>query len=149
MKITIETPLPGQEDEIIIRVADITEDILETVKRLKNKDTKDSVAVQSGDAILMVPTKDVFYFDAVDNKVFVYTKDKSYEIKAKLYEIEEDNSFTSFIRVSKNTIVNIKKIEHLSPEFNGRFVAKLHNGEKILISRSYVPLLKKKLGITR
>lgn len=149
MKITIETPLPGQEDEIIIRVADITEDILETVKRLKNKDTKDSVAVQSGDAILMVPTKDIFYFDAVDNKVFVYTKDKSYEIKAKLYEIEEDNSFSSFIRVSKNTIVNIKKIEHLSPEFNGRFVAKLQNGEKILISRSYVPLLKKKLGITR
>lgn len=149
MKITIETPLPGQEDEIIIRVADLSEDILETVKKLKNKDSKDSIALQSGDAILMVPTKDIFYFDAVDNKVFAYTKDKNYEIKMKLYEIEEDNSFSSFIRISKNTIVNIKKIEHLSPEFNGRFVARLLNGEKVLISRGYVPLLKKKLGIAR
>lgn len=149
MKITIETPLPGQEDEIIIRVADLSEDILETVKKLKNKDSKDSIALQSGDAILMVPAKDIFYFDAVDNKVFAYTKDKNYEIKMKLYEIEEDNSFSSFIRISKNTIVNIKKIEHLSPEFNGRFVARLLNGEKVLISRGYVPLLKKKLGIAR
>ncbi len=147
MKITIETPLPGQEDEIIIRVADMNEEILETVKKLKNMDSKESVAAVSGDTILMIPTKDVFYFDAVDNRVFVYTRDRNYEIKMKLYEIEEDFSFSSFIRVSKNTIINIRKIEHLSPEFNGRFVAKLQNGEKILISRGYVPSLKKKLGI--
>ncbi len=147
MKITIETPLPGQEDEIIIRVAELNEDILETVRKLKNTDAKESVAVSCGDAITMVPTKDILYFDAVDNKVFVYTKDSNYEIKMKLYEIEEDYSFSSFIRVSKNTIINIRKIEHLSPEFNGRFVAKLQNGEKIIISRNYVQNLKKKLGI--
>lgn len=149
MKITIEAPSPGQEDEIIIRVAELSEDILEAVKRLKNADTKDSIALQSGDAILMVPIRDILYFDAVDNRVFAYTKEKNYEMKMKLYEIEEDYSFSSFIRVSKNTIINIKKIDHLSPEFNGRFIAKLINGEKILISRSYVPLLKKKLGIVR
>lgn len=147
MKITIETPLPGQEDEIVIRVAELTEDILDTVKKLKNNETKDSVAVISGDSILMLQTKDIFYFDSVDDKVFAYTKDKNYEIKMKLYEIEEDFSFSSFIRVSKNTILNIKKIEHLSPEFNGRFIAKLVNSEKVMISRGYVPSLKKKLGI--
>lgn len=147
MKITIETPLPGQEDEIVIRVAELTEDILDTVKKLKNNETKDSVAVISGDSILMLQTKDIFYFDSVDDKVFAYTKDKNYEIKMKLYEIEEDYSFSFFIRVSKNTILNIKKIEHLSPEFNGRFIAKLVNSEKVMISRGYVPSLKKKLGI--
>lgn len=147
MKITIENPLPGQEDEIVIRVAELTEDILDTVKKLKNNETKDSVAVISGDSILMLQTKDIFYFDSVDDKVFAYTKDKNYEIKMKLYEIEEDYSFSSFIRVSKNTILNIKKIEHLSPEFNGRFIAKLINSEKVMISRGYVPSLKKKLGI--
>lgn len=147
MKITIETPSPGEEDEIIIRVSQLTEDILDTVKKLKNNDAKDSVAVVNGDAILMLQTKDIFYFDAVDNRVFAYTKDKSYEIKKKLYEIEEDYTFSSFIRVSKNTIINIRKIERLSPEFNGRFVAKLINNEDVLISRGYVPALKKKLGI--
>lgn len=149
MKITIETPGIGEEDEIIIRVAQLTEDIMETVRKLKNGDSKDSVAVNKDDAILMLPTKEIFYFDAVDNRVFAYTKDRNYEIKMKLYEIEEDNTFLSFIRVSKNTILNIKKIEHLSPEFNGRFVAKLLNGERIIISRGYVQALKKKLGIVK
>ena len=50
---------------------------------------------------------------------------------------------------SKNAIVNIRSIDHLSPEFNGRFVARLKNGEDIIISRGYVPDLKKKLGIGR
>lgn len=147
MKITIETPRPGEEDEIIVRVADLTEDILKTVRMLKDGDTRDTVAVLLNETIHMLPTKEILYFDAVDNRVYVYTKDKCYEIKKKLYEIEEDPSFASFLRVSKNTIVNIKKIDHLNPEFNGRFEAKLVNGESIIISRGYVPALKKKLGI--
>lgn len=147
MKITIETPKSGEEDEIIIRMANLTEDVLETVRKLKDGETKDTVAVSLDDTIHMIPTKDIFYFDAVDNRVYAYTGDKCFEIKKKLYEIEEDGSFASFLRVSKNTIVNIKKINHLSPEFNGRFEAKLLNGESVIISRGYVPALKKKLGI--
>ena len=38
------------------------------------------------------------------------------------------------------------EIDHLSPEFNGRFIASLKNGENIITSRGYVPELKKKLG---
>lgn len=45
--------------------------------------------------------------------------------------------------------MNIKAIDHLSPEFNVRFIASLKNGEDIIITRSYVPKLKKKLGISR
>lgn len=147
MKITIETPKAGEEDEIIIRVADLTDEILATVKKLKDGDVKDSIAVNLNDSIHMLPTKEIYYFDSVDNRVFAYTKDKSFEVKMKLYEIEEDSSLTSFVRISKNTIVNIKKINQLSPEFNGRFEAKLLNGESVIVSRGYVPALKKKLGI--
>lgn len=149
MKITIETPTPGEEDEIIIRMANLTEEVMETVKLLRDGNTKDAVAVLEDETIHMLPVKEIFYFDAVDNRVYAYTREKCFEIKRKLYEIEEDRSFTSFLRVSKNTIVNIKKIDHLNPEFNGRFEAKLLNGESVIISRGYVPALKKKLGIGR
>ena len=147
MKITIETPLPGEEDEIIIKMAQLSDEVLKTVRRLKDGVGKDSMAVYSDENIVMIPLKDIFYFDAVDNRVFAYTKDKCYETKKRLFEIEELLGGSSFIRISKNAIVNIKAIEHLSPEFNGRFVASLKNGEDIIISRGYVPDLKKKLGI--
>ena len=121
MKITIETPLPGQEDEIVIRVAELTEDILDTVKKLKNNETKDSVAVISGDSILMLQTKDIFYFDSVDDKVFAYTKDKNYEIKMKLYEIEEDFSFFPFS--SKFLISSYKAVTFLYSAMSATAVA--------------------------
>ncbi|MCR4618965.1 MAG: LytTR family transcriptional regulator DNA-binding domain-containing protein [Lachnospiraceae bacterium] len=147
MKITIETPLPGQEDEIIIRMAELDDDVLKTIRHLKEGVNKDSMAVYANESIRMIQIKEILYFDAADDHVFAYTKDNCYETKKKLFEIEELLSESSFLRISKNAIVNIKAIDHLSPEFNGRFIASLKNGENIIISRSYVPALKKKLGI--
>ncbi|MCI7234323.1 MAG: LytTR family transcriptional regulator DNA-binding domain-containing protein [Oscillospiraceae bacterium] len=35
------------------------------------------------------------------------------------------------------------KIESVSPALNGRFTAHMKNGERVIISRQYVPALKK------
>ncbi len=147
MKITILTPGPGEEDEVIVKVRDLSPEMLGLIGRLKEGGKKDQLAGYTGESIVMVPVSEVFYFDAVDNRVYLYTKDKCYEVKKKLFEIEEEYEGTSFIRISKNAIVNIKKIERLVPEFNGRLEAKLKNGESIIISRGYVPSLKRRLGI--
>ncbi len=149
MKITIETPLPGEEDEIIIRMSELDDEVLKTIRRLKDGAGKETMAVYADERIQMIPTKDILYFDATDNHVFAYTKDNCFETRKKLFEIEELLSNSAFLRISKNAIVNIKSIDHLSPEFNGRFIASLRNGEDIIISRGYVPELKKKLGIGR
>lgn len=147
MKITIETPLPGEEDEIIIKMTELSDDVLKMVRRLKDGVSKETMAVYADENIQMVLTRDILYFDATDNRVFAYTKENCFETKKKLFEIENLLAGLSFLRISKNAIVNIKAIDHLSPEFNGRFIASLKNGEDIIISRGYVPELKKKLGI--
>ena len=149
MKITILNPGPDEEDEIIVKVRDLSEDTLNVIKRLKEGGDKDAIAGFAGDSIVMIPLNDIFYFDAVDNKVFAYTKDKCTEVKKKLFEIEREYEQTAFLRISKNAVVNIKKIERLFPEFNGRLEARMKNGESIIISRGYVPLLKRKLGIVK
>ena len=42
-------------------------------------------------------------------------------------------------------IVNLMKISSVRPALNGRFSAVLKNGEEIIISRKYVPELKRTL----
>ena len=126
---------------------ELDDEVLKTIRRLKDGVSKDTMAVYADESIRMIPTKDILYFDATDNHVFAYTKGDCFETRKKLFEIEELLSDSSFLRISKNAIVNIKSIDHLSPEFNGRFIASLKNGEDIIISRGYVPELKKKLGI--
>ena len=47
----------------------------------------------------------------------------------------------------KSIVLNYSKIDFVTPAFNGRFEAKLLNGEKVIISRQYVKVLKDILGI--
>lgn len=77
----------------------------------------------------------------------MYLEKDVYETKMKLYELEERFRGTDFLRVSKSVILNLSKVKSLSPAFNGRFEATMKNGEKLIISRQYVPALKEKIGL--
>ena len=120
-------------------------DIIKLIYALKARREK-LPCIENG-SIVMIEPKSIYYFESVDDHVFVYCKFNVYEIKKKLYELQQQFENTDFLRISKSVIVNISKISKLTPSFNGRFEALLDNGEKTIISRQYVPELKKKLGI--
>ena len=145
MKITIVDRPEGEEDEIIIRCRQMDEQMLKMIYALKAC-TEKLTAFKDG-KISQVSPENVYYFEAVDNKVFLYLEKEVLETKSKLYELEERFMGTDFLRVSKSVIMNLDKVKSLSPAFNGRFEANMKNGEKIVISRQYVALLKQKLGL--
>lgn len=145
MKITIEDRPDGGEDEIIIRCKHVDEHLLKLVYALKAGQEK--LTATKGTDIVQVMPKEIFYFEAVDNKVFLYLEKDVYETRLKLYELEERFRGTDFVRVSKSVILNLSKVKTLSPAFNGRFEATMKNNEKLIVSRAYVPVLKEKLGL--
>lgn len=152
MKITIMDPLPGEADEIIIKCSVLNQKVLNLITELKQNDDGKEKSVNklhvylNGEIHLIEPA-DVFYFEYVDQKVFAYCKEQVYEIRKKLYELEEMLSAKDFIRISKACILNLDKINSLTPNLGGRFEAHLKNGEKIIVSRQYVNILKEALGL--
>lgn len=90
---------------------------------------------------------DVLYFESVDNRTFLYTKDDVMEIKQRLYELEIILSNKDFIRTSKSQIININKVKSLRPEINRTILATMCNGEQLFISRKYVPAIRSLLSI--
>jgi DNA-binding LytR/AlgR family response regulator len=92
-----------------------------------------------------ISISDIFYIESVDNKAFIYTKSKVYETRQKLYELEEMLSKKHFLRVSKSTLLNLMKVSAIKPALNSRFTAVLQSGEQVVITRKYVPELKKAL----
>lgn len=90
-----------------------------------------------------ISISDIFYIETVDNKAFIYTKSKVYETRQKLYELEEMLRKKHFLRVSKSTLLNLMKVSAIKPALNSRFTAVLYSGEQVVISRKYVPALKK------
>ena len=85
------------------------------------------------------------YIESVDNRTFIYTLQKVYESKQRIYELEENLKPKHFLRISKSSLVNLMKIISVKPALGGSFSAVLSNGEEIIISRKYVSELKKVL----
>ncbi len=94
-----------------------------------------------------VNTGDVLYFESVDDRTFLYTAEAVLEIGYRLYELEELLSERDFLRISKSQIVNIQRIRSLHPELNRTLTATLCNGERVTISRKFVPHLKRLLSL--
>ncbi len=146
MKITILEKQPGEEDEIIVKCDYIDENISRLLNQFKTGG-KSKLNFYKDSKIVLLEQKDILYFESVDDNVFAYTKDDVFETKSKLYQLEEELPSNTFFRASKAVILNIDKIDSLSPAFGGRFEAVLENGYKVIISRNYVNTLKELLGL--
>ena len=133
--------IPESEPEAVeIRYHWITEEIQEIISFVKSRQGQ-LTAARDGKRF-EVPVVDLFYAESVDERLFLYTAADSYEIRMKLYELEDLLKDRNFLRISKSMIVNLMKITSVRPALNGRFSAVLKNGEEIIISRKYVPALK-------
>ncbi|MGA9224839.1 MAG: LytTR family DNA-binding domain-containing protein [Mesobacillus sp.] len=145
MKIYIEEINKELAEEILIRCHEVDEEINEIVNRLETKPL--IILGYQNDKVHRIRLSDIYYFEAVDGKVFSYCKDSVFEVKQKLYELEELCIGTNCFRASKSTILNIGKLSSIYPTISGRFEAVLDNGERAVISRQYVPTLKNMLGM--
>jgi DNA-binding LytR/AlgR family response regulator len=144
MKITVEE-IKNQEDvEVVVKCKtrnESVEEIISTLDLLENRIT----VKKDGRSYLLNP-KDIYYFDSVDEKVYSYTAGDVYETGYKLYEVESQLGNSLFMKINKNTIVNLSKLTSFKSSLNGRMEATMKNGEKVEISRNYVPVLKTRLG---
>lgn len=146
MKIILEEKQSkDEEDTIIIRCDSLSDSVWKLIQQLKTNDEL-LTCTQNGKIVRIKPF-DVYYFESVDNKTFLYTETEVYEIRQKLYEIEAAYQGRDYFRVSKSVILNLDKIKYLSPVLGSRLEATLLNEEKIMISRQYVSALKVLLGL--
>lgn len=129
-----------QPEQMEIRCHEVTEEIREIITFVKTRQGR-LTGIQE-ERQFEVPVSEVCYIEAVDNKVFLYTKEQVYETRQKLYELEELLKEKYFLRVSKSLLLNLMKVGSIKPALNGRFLAVLQSGEEIIISRKYVPGLK-------
>lgn len=145
MKIVIDESPNHEETEIIIKCNLINDDIQRLISIIKGPEEKIHGTLD-GTTYFLDPN-DIFYFESVDKKTFAYTSSQVFETSLRLYELEEKLAQCDFFRASKSTIINISKIKNLSPRFNGKLKALLDNGEILIISRQYVPIIKNILGL--
>ncbi|MCR5290311.1 MAG: LytTR family transcriptional regulator [Treponema sp.] len=98
------------------------------------------------DCHVQLPLNDILYFEADAEQVFAYTNKEIYQIKMRLYQVESLSRPTGIIRVSKSHLINSHKIQSVRTALNSRLYARMPNGEDVLVSRKYAPLLKEAMS---
>ncbi len=143
MRVTIRNIAHARDEQVVLECVDMTKDF-EDIRDYALMKGNTITGYINGEAYSLM-LSDVLYFEAVDERVFAYTENELYEIKSRLYELEEDYRDRMFIRCSKSVIVNISKINSFRPAPHTRLLAKMKNGEEIVISRMYAKALKQRL----
>ena len=145
MKINLDIDGKYNDTEVIIRAPHLNNDIERIVAMMRMIDMQ--IAVRKEGETYLLETDKILYIEAVDRKTFVYTASESYESELKLYELEQDLVARDFLRISKQSIVNLRKIKSLKADVNRKIRITLQNGEQIVVSRMYSDELRRKLGL--
>lgn len=146
MKVNLFVSRDIKEPYADIHTNELTDNITKAMSILESEDSNDMLAVKKGSDIALLELSEIYMFRVEDKQVKVYTESSEYLIRKALYQVEESLD-QSFVRISKTTIVNLKKVERVAPSLKGMMFIQLKNGLKDNISRKYLPDFKEALDL--
>lgn len=146
MKIRIEIDESLKEEEIIIRSPELNEkirSIQEAVSEAADRERK--MTFLKGETEYYLPISEILFFETGDGEIHAHTSSDMYRIKYRLYELEEMLP-GFFMRVSKSTILNTKRIYAMNRSVTTSCVVHFQNTHKqVYVSRYYYKPLRNRL----
>ena len=146
MKVNLFVSRDIEEPYADIHTNELTDNITKAMSILESDESNDMLAVKKGSDIALLQFSEVYMFRVENKQVKVYTQSSEYLVKKPLYQLEESLG-SDFVRISKTTIVNLKKVERVAPSLKGMMFIQLKNGLKDNISRKYLPDFKQALDL--
>ena len=144
MKIKYEFDETLTDDTIVINFHPQNSQI-ENIKTIIAENNVTPISVYKREQELFLQPNEILFFETDNDIVYAHTINHNYEIKLKLYEIEQLDVL-SFIRISKSSIININQIYSIEKTFGAGSLIKFRNTHKeVYVSRLYYKLLKEKL----
>ena len=150
MKVTVERIEPKDEEELIVRCYDPGAAWVSSVTEAASDHR--TICGWQEDTMHRLRLTEIFYFEVVDDRSFLYTQAAVFEAKEKLYEFERLCAGSTLFRCSKSMILNAEKIDYVRPSLSGRFEAVLlplahfwgfwHGGTDILVYAGFILLAK-------
>ncbi|WP_270309152.1 LytTR family DNA-binding domain-containing protein [Streptococcus koreensis] len=144
MKVRIELDPQMDEPEMIIRAPRLTEEVAR-LQQLILEQKMTPLTFYKERSEYFVDVSEILFFETDGEKIYGHTREEAYEVRQKLYELEEILPI-SFCRISKSTIVNAKQIYSIEKSFSGTSTVNFYQTHKqVHVSRHYYQLLKERL----
>jgi DNA-binding LytR/AlgR family response regulator len=95
--------------------------------------------------IVKLSPSDVFCFTVENNKVYAICEKEKYQIKQRLYLLEEILD-RDFVKINQSCIANIRKISKFDTSITGTLMVSFKNGHRDYVSRRQMKKVKERIG---
>lgn len=146
MDVEIKIDPALKKPRVIICTNTLTEEITALAEQL-SVDHPTMITAVFDDKIYLLDRSDVFRFYIEDHKTYVRCQNKTYRVRYRLYELEENLSGSGFVRISNSEFVNFKRVTSLDTSISGTISLRMTNGDRAYVSRRYIGKIKDYLGL--
>ena len=134
------------EPRVIILTNRVNHEINDILNTLSSK-TPELITGFYNDLAEILSPDDIIRIYAAGGKTFAIINDKEYILRQRLYELEEQLSKHSFVRISNSEILNLKKVRNFDLSLSGTICVTLTDSTVTYVSRRYVSKIKQVLGL--
>lgn len=146
MRIEVKIDTTCSEPKVVIVTDKMTDEINDVLKKLSETAPHIIVGFRADTAEPMDQSQ-IYRIVASEGKVYAVTDEGEYQLRLRLYELENRLDKGSFVRISNSEIINLKRVKGFDLSLAGTICVRLTNGIVTYVSRRYVARIKQVLGI--
>jgi two-component system LytT family response regulator len=100
-------------------------------------DLQQTVSMKSGTEWVRVRLDDILWIEAAGDYMCVHTSQGTHIIRKTLKQFEQELDPLLFPRVNRSAMINLSKLQKLTPNSNGEYMAQLVSDHSVKVSRKY------------
>lgn len=131
----------GQPLTVIIEYPKWNDSVESLIRKIGRMDISFVGKTQEGS--VSVGISDVYYIENVERKLFIYTEGDVYRFDGSMSDIESRIEDTALVRISRTCIMNTDHLKEIRQIRNSHLEAVMDNDEKLIVSRKYLPDIKR------
>ena len=148
MEVEIRIDPQLQEPKLIICAPENTPELQELARQLAGI-SLGPIRVWEDDRSFLIPQSDFLRFYTEGKGICAQTVSKTYSVRLRLYELEEQLDPIRFVRISNSEIVNLDRVTAIDLSYTGTIRITLDNTVTSYVSRRYVKKIKEVLSLKR
>lgn len=135
----------NEEEKVIIYSKERTS-LVEQIEKLVSSSGVSLTGTYEDTSILINPM-DVSCFVVEGGKIYALIKEKKYQLKERLYQLEDMSFNEYFVKLNQSCLANIKQIKEFKASIGGSVMVVFQNGYKDYISRRELKNVKERIGL--
>lgn len=133
--------------KVLITAPELNEQVQSILNNLSTVcENRNNIVATKNNELFLLKTNDILYFYSDEKYIYAKTRNESYRVKQKMYELEEILPNNKYVRISSAYIINIDKTISFDMGQIGSLYAKMEDGKKLEVSKRKIKEVKRFLN---